>query len=129
MQPDVLIAEAGALEVHRVFSGCQNLKQVMLVTKPGNEHMDFAEDAEMAGSKLKVSTWHDLVEENKSLALSEVPPVDRQAPSPSLSLIESSDDTTSVVEYTSEVSISPIPHHSPPLTRLAEPRLRHRSPH
>lgn len=104
VQPDVLIAEAGTLEVNTVLSGCQSLTQVIWVTKSGNEHMDFAEAPKEVGGNVKVSTWHDLVEEHKSPSDSTVPSVEKGSPSPRLSIIEPSGNSFTAVEYTSEVS-------------------------
>lgn len=104
VQPDVLIAEAGTMELQPVLSGCHNLSQVIWVTKPGNKHMDFTDGAENVEGKVKSSTWHDLVEEYKSPANSGVPTIERGSQSPSLSIVEPSSDSALVVEYTSEVS-------------------------
>jgi hypothetical protein len=104
VQPDVLIAEAGTLDVEPALSGCKNLSEVIWATKAGNEHMHFAETPEQAvEGKVKISAWHDLIEEHKSPANSEVPSVEKGSPSPSLSIVESSGDSATVVEYTSEV--------------------------
>jgi hypothetical protein len=103
IQPDVLIAEAGTLDVQPLLSGCPNLSHVIWVTKPGNEHMDFAQAPEDVGAKVKISIWHDLIEEHKSAANSELPSAEKGSPNISLSIIESSSDSASVVEYASEV--------------------------
>ena len=75
------------------------------MTKAGNVHMDFAETPEKVGGKVKTSTWHDLVEEHKSPAKLEVPSVEKGSPSPSLSIVESTNDSSEIVEYTSGVGI------------------------
>jgi hypothetical protein len=123
VQPDVLIAEAGTLGLQPALSGCEALSCVIWVTKAGNEHMNFAETPGEVEGKVDISTWHDLIEENKSPASMELPSIDRGNPSPSLSIVESSSNSTSVVEYTSEVSnqlwaLLPIPAqlHHPSLT-------------
>jgi hypothetical protein len=106
----MLIAEAGTLEVEPILGGCQVLSQVIWVTKPGNEHMDFNQTPESVGSKVKTSTWPDLIEENRSPKKSEVFPVEKGSPTPSLSIAESSNDSVNVVEYTSEVKLlTPLP--------------------
>jgi hypothetical protein len=108
VQPDVLIAEAGTLDVEPALSGCKNLSEVIWATKAGNEHMDFAETSEDVEGNVKISTWHELIEEHKSSANSEVPLVEKGSPSLSLSIVESSGNSTIVVEYTSEVSRPPM---------------------
>jgi acyl-CoA synthetase (AMP-forming)/AMP-acid ligase II len=105
-QPDVLIAEAGTLQLHPVLAECQNLKQVIWVTKAGNKHMDFTETPQDVGGKVKISTWRDLIEEHKSLVNSEISPVEKGSPGPKISIIESSGASTTMAEYTSEVSHS-----------------------
>jgi hypothetical protein len=107
VQPDVLIAEAGTLGLQPALSGCQTLSCVIWVTKAGNEHMNFAETPGEVEAKVDISTWHNLIEENKSPASMELPSIDKGQPSPSLSIVESSGDFTTVMEYTSEVSIQP----------------------
>jgi hypothetical protein len=98
-QPDSLIAEAGTLEIPSVLSACKTLSNVVWVTKPGNEHMDFAAVPEDVGKKVNVATWHDLVEERKSPGHAEVPSVEKGSADPSLSIVE----PDGIVEYRSEV--------------------------
>jgi hypothetical protein len=102
-QPDVLIAEAGTMELQPVLSKCQNLSKIMWVTKAGSVHMDFAESPEKVGGKVTVSTWHELVEEHKSPEMSGVPPVEKDSLSPSLSIAESTNTGVELTEYTSGV--------------------------
>lgn len=106
-KPDMLVAEAGTMEVHRVLSRCQSLKGVIWVTKAGNEHMAFAEPPGEGGGKVETSTWHDLIEEHKSATNSEIPPVEKDSSSPSLSIIEPFNGDLEVVEYTSGVGDHP----------------------
>lgn len=107
VQLDILIAEAGSLELEPVMSCCENLSQVIWVTKGGNEHMDFAETTDVVQGKVNISTWHDLIEEHKSPANSELPTVEKGSAIPSLSIVESSGNATTIVEYASEASCSP----------------------
>ncbi|ERF74062.1 hypothetical protein EPUS_03877 [Endocarpon pusillum Z07020] len=83
VQPDILIAEAGTLELEPVLSSCKNLSQVIWVTKAGNKHMDFADTPDDVPGKVNISTWHDLIEENKSPASSELPSTEKGSSSPS----------------------------------------------
>ncbi len=107
VQPDTLIAEAGTLELEPVMSCCENLSHIIWVTKAGNEHMDFAEAPDDVQGEVNISTWHDLIEEHKSPASSELPVVEKGSSSPSLSIVESSGDATTVLNYASEASCSP----------------------
>ena len=86
------------------MSSCKNLSQVIWVTKAGNEHMDFADTPDDVQGKVNISTWHDLIEENKSPASSELPSIERGPSSPSVSIVESSDNSVTVTEYASEAS-------------------------
>lgn len=75
--PEVLIAEAGTLDVEKVVASCPSLKHIIWVTKAGSEHMDWNEVPEGIGGRLGVSVWKDLIEEHGSN--SEVPPYDKDA--------------------------------------------------
>ena len=86
-----------------MLSRCQDLTEVIWVTKAGNVHMDFSEPSEKVRDNVNVSTWRGLVEEHKSSEMSEVPPVAKDSPSPFLSIVESTNAGEEVLEYTSQV--------------------------
>jgi len=73
---DTLIAEAGTVALESVLKHNKSLKRIIWVAKAGNKHLDWNEVPEGVGGKLDVTTWHDLVDEKKSVVSSEVPPLD-----------------------------------------------------
>jgi hypothetical protein len=72
-EADVLIAEAGALELSSMVENVPSLTHIIWVAKHGNRHMDWNEVPEGIGGKIEVTTWHDLVEEHKSYISMELP--------------------------------------------------------
>ncbi|KMQ47373.1 hypothetical protein A7C99_1145 [Trichophyton rubrum] len=104
---DVLIAEAGAVEVTTLLKMCPALRHGIWVAQEGSRHMDWNEVPEGAGSKIEVSTWHELVNEKEGSVGPEVPEWDVKSPTPSLTtLCPSKKGLGSFVEYTSENIIS-----------------------
>lgn len=75
--PDVLIAEAGSVDIPSTISECPSLKHVIWVSRGGAQHMDFDEVPE--GGNVQVSTWHSIVEDRKATISSEVPPFDKES--------------------------------------------------
>lgn len=104
VQPEVLIAEAGTIGFQPVLSACNNLSHVIWLTRPGNEHMDFALSAESGEGKVESLTWHDLVEEHKQPSDSQIPTIEKGSHSLGLSILESTSNATTVVEYGSKVN-------------------------
>lgn len=74
---DTLIAEAGTVALESVLKRNKSLKRVIWVAKAGSKHLDWNEVPEGVGGKVDVTTWHDLVEENKAGSSNEVPPLDK----------------------------------------------------
>jgi hypothetical protein len=104
--PDFLIAEAGAVEVDAVVAACPSLRHIIWVAAEGNRHMDWNVVPEGTGGKVEVVVWHELIDERKTLASSEVPPVDIDSSVGPLSMFwPGTDGVGQLVEYTSEVSI------------------------
>jgi hypothetical protein len=100
VKPDFLIAEAGA-----VLAGCSSLRHIIWVAKEGNRHMDWNVVPEGTGGKVEVVVWHELIDERKTLANSEVPPVDKESSVQPLSTFWAAGEGVGhLVEYTSEVS-------------------------
>ena len=101
-QPDILIAEAGSIELSATVSACPKIKNVIWVTKPGSEHMDWSETPEGTSASFKVATWRDLQQPDFS---SEVPAHDKGSQVGSLSTFwPTGSDKFELVEYTSKVS-------------------------
>jgi hypothetical protein len=102
--PDVLIAEAGSVDIASSLSDCPGLKQVIWVSRGDAQHMDFNEVPE--GANLQVSTWHATVEERKATTSSEVLPFDKEsneAVQPISMFWPLGGDQYELIEYTSEV--------------------------
>ena len=73
--------------------------------------MDWNVVPEGTGSKVEVAVWHELVEERRAMVNSDVLPFDKeQSPVQPLSAFcETEEDQVGpLVEYTSEVSITPV---------------------
>lgn len=115
VQAELLIAEAGAVDLTVVTSGNKQLKDVIWVAKEGSRHMDWNEvPAKLAGS-VKVAVWHELVEEKKKLDDTEVPAYDPKSATPSITAFWPT--TEEFIEYKPQVSII-LPSTRSPLTGI-----------
>ncbi|KAM5471992.1 hypothetical protein MauCBS54593_003399 [Microsporum audouinii] len=104
---DLLIAEAGAVEVTSLLSLCPALRHGIWVAQEGSRHMDWNEVPEGAGSKIEVATWHELINEKEGSIGPEVPEWDVKTSTPSLAtLCPSKNGLGSFVEYSSGNIIS-----------------------
>lgn len=56
-----------------VAERCKNIHLLTWVVEPASKHMDWNGVPDAAQGRLNVSVWHDIVEENKSQATSELP--------------------------------------------------------
>lgn len=102
---DTLIAEAGSVALETLLSKNKSVRRVIWVTKSGSSHLDWNEVPEGAGGKLDVSTWHDLIEEQKAGASNEVPPLDKDNAAPSVyALWPTKAGKYDLVEYSQQVS-------------------------
>ena len=121
--PDVLITEAGTLDIESVARGSSSLKEVLLVTKTGSEHMDWSEPGGKNG-KTKVAVWKDLVVD--SSASTEVPASEKDSEVAPLSTFwPTPNGKFEIVEYTSKVALSC--KSLMPILTSTEHRRRHRS--
>jgi hypothetical protein len=103
VQAELLIAEAGAVDLTVVTSGNKQLKDVIWVAKEGSRHMDWNEvPAKLAGS-VKVAVWHELVEGKKKLEDTEVPAYDPKSATPSITAFWPT--TEEFIEYKPQVSV------------------------
>ena len=105
--PDVLIAEAGSVDIASTLSDCPSLKHVIWVSRGDAQHMDFSEASE--GGKVQVSTWHSLVADRKATTSSEVPPFDKDSQDvvkPLSMFWPLEGNHYSLVQYSSEVRAS-----------------------
>lgn len=72
-EPDVLIADAGALQISKVIKGCPSLAQVVWVAQRGGRHMDWNEVPEGVGGRVGISVWHELVDDKKDMVGAQLP--------------------------------------------------------
>lgn len=105
VNPDFLVAEAGAVEVDAVVAACPSLRHIIWVAKEGNRHMDWNVVPEGTGGKVEVVVWHELVDERKTLTSTAVPAIDKESAVQPLSTFwPAAEGVGQLVEYTSEVS-------------------------
>jgi hypothetical protein len=103
---DHVIAEAGTLDLDSMQAANKGLKNIIWVTQPGSQHMDWSEDAP---SGFTINSWQGLVENNQRSTNSEVLPLDKDSKVPPTSIFYATPaGAYDLVKYTSEVS-SPIP--------------------
>ncbi|CAG7944184.1 unnamed protein product [Penicillium salamii] len=84
---EVLIAEAGSLDLSVVGNDNKQLSLVLWVAKYGNRHMDWNGVPDNVESTLKVAVWHELVEEFKDLAGYDVPEYDPKTETPAVNTV------------------------------------------
>ncbi|KKY18365.1 hypothetical protein UCRPC4_g04982 [Phaeomoniella chlamydospora] len=102
VKADVLIAEAGTVELGLVTKSCPELSNVIWVAKYGSRHMDWNEVPEGVGSKLDVCVWHELFDEKKGIVSSELPPFEKDSTVQPLVLFSEGTGNLKLIEYTSE---------------------------
>ncbi|KAE8152508.1 hypothetical protein BDV25DRAFT_150991 [Aspergillus avenaceus] len=108
-QADVLIAEAGALDLSLVAKSNGQLSQVIWVAKIGSRHMDWNDVPSDVKGSLDVSVWHEVVEEKKDLTGLDVPSWDASTPTPSVTTVwPSASQGFDFVEYQPENLVSAI---------------------
>ena len=96
---DVLVVEAGTVELESAAKSAGGLKQIILVTKGGNMHMDWT-DAPAGGAT--VTTFDDMIQ--KANASKEMPDVEKGSDTPPLSaFVEVGKGDYEQVTYTTEV--------------------------
>ena len=104
VKADVLIAEAGSLDLSLIAKGNKQLSLVLWVAKYGNQHMDWNALPENVEDTLKVAVWHELVEEFKEIASYDVPQYDPKTATPAVSTVwPSSSQSGQFVDFQPEV--------------------------
>lgn len=116
VQAELLIAEAGAVDLTVVTAGNKQLKDVIWVAKEGSRHMDWNEIPEKLAGSVKVAVWHELVEEKKKLDDTEVAAYDPKSPTPSITAFWPT--TEEFIEYKPQVSGEYHPVLDHPLTGI-----------
>jgi hypothetical protein len=104
---DVLIAEAGSLDLPLIVKGNTQLSLVLWVAKYGNRHMDWNALPENVKDSLKVAVWHELVEEFKELASYDVPEYDPKTEAPAVNTVwPSSSQSGQFIDFQPEVRVT-----------------------
>ncbi|KAI9793427.1 MAG: hypothetical protein M1816_000320 [Peltula sp. TS41687] len=70
---DILIAGAGTVPLIEVTGEDSTLKHVIWVVAKTSRHLDWNQVPEGIGGKIGVSVWHDMIEEKKGDATSDLP--------------------------------------------------------
>jgi hypothetical protein len=106
-QAQLLIAEAGVVNLTVLTKGNKNLNHVIWVAKQGTRHMDWNEVPEGIGGDIEVSVWHELVKDKGQAIEYSVPTTDFRSPtSPIVTLWPSSSpENGELVEYTPQVGL------------------------
>lgn len=103
---DHLIAEAGSVDLNAVLSANKNIKNIIWVTKAGSQHLDWSSDAP---SIFNITSWQDLIDNNRRSANSEVLPLDKDSQVPPVSIFTPTPSGTyDLIKYASENLISAI---------------------
>ncbi|KAJ5317697.1 hypothetical protein PENANT_c004G07535 [Penicillium antarcticum] len=106
---DVLIAEAGSIDLSVISKDNKQLSLALWVAKYGNRHMDWNEVPEDVKDSLSVAVWHDLVEEHKDIAGFDVPEYDPKTTTPSVSTVwPSSSQSGQFIEFQPENLVSAV---------------------
>ncbi|KAJ5343236.1 uncharacterized protein N7506_003060 [Penicillium brevicompactum] len=108
-EADVLIAEAGSMDLAAVTKDTTQLSLVLWVAKYGNRHMDWNGVPENVEGTLKVAVWHELVEEFKDLASYDVPEYDPKTETPAVNTVwPSSSQSGQFIDFKPENFVSAI---------------------
>lgn len=103
-QAELLIAEAGAVDLSLVTKGNQQLSHVIWVAKQGSRHMEWNQVPEGIGGRIEVAVWHELVKDKKTSVSSEVPEWEPKSPTPSITTVwPSTSGVGEFVEYEPKV--------------------------
>ncbi|KAI9740417.1 MAG: hypothetical protein M1834_004997 [Cirrosporium novae-zelandiae] len=81
---EVLVAEAGTVELSAVAKEYPNIKQVIWVVKEGSRHIPWGETPSHMEGKIDVSAWHEVVEDLKEQTSAELPQNSKENTLPTL---------------------------------------------
>ncbi|EGC47090.1 conserved hypothetical protein [Histoplasma capsulatum var. duboisii H88] len=97
---DLLIAEAGTLELSALLQGAPSLRSTIWVANHGSRHMDWSQVPEGIGGDIEVAVWHELVKDKKALVGTEVPATVSDTPThPIVAFWATSAEEGQFVEY------------------------------
>lgn len=102
---DCLIAAAGSLPLDDLLQLYPGLKHVIWVAERSSRHMDWNEVPEGVGGKAEIAVWHEIVEEKRSSASSDLPLRSPDSPTPNVTTVSVStgNDSYEIVEFTQKV--------------------------
>ena len=101
---DCMVAAAGSLPLERLLHIYPGLKHVIWVAEPSSRHMEWNEVPEGVGGKAEINVWHEVVEEKRNSASTEIPSSVPEAVLPKVATISVSSGHREIVEFTQAVS-------------------------
>lgn len=106
VEAQILIAEAGSLDLGIVTNENKRLSHVLYVARHGNKHMGWDQLPDGVRTDLNLSVWSDLVEETRNISELDVPEWDTKSPSSALTMLNplSKENAPEFVDYQPEVS-------------------------
>ncbi len=128
-----MIAGAGTVPLAELVEAYPPLNHVIWVVQRASRHLDWNEVPEGFGGKVGVAVWHDLMEERRPKASTELPSAQDGSEPPGVVTIwqKKEDDAGEVNEFTqgvgTELILRTVKDHG--LTAWTERRCRHRSTH
>ena len=107
---DVLVAEAGAVDIPVVYAAQPKLKSLVWVARKGGQDVDWSQPPDGLDGKVDVAVWHQLVESKRGSVSSEVPSSDpKTVVSPLVTVWLNESGVGRLVEYTQDVRIPTLP--------------------
>ncbi|KAL1957020.1 hypothetical protein VTO42DRAFT_6397 [Malbranchea cinnamomea] len=98
---DVLIAEAGAVDISLMCKAQAKLRNVIWVSRGGAQHVDWSQHPKVIDSNVSVADWHQLIESKNDSVGSELPSSDPSVPvCPLTTLWSTTPGKGTFVEYT-----------------------------
>ncbi|KAI1821570.1 hypothetical protein F4861DRAFT_453446 [Xylaria intraflava] len=79
---DTVVTSPGAFPFDNVVKSYPALRQLIWVVDEGSKHLDWNEVPKGTGSKVNVSTWQDILNDNPQTAGTELPSSDNQVAAP-----------------------------------------------
>ncbi|KAL9594538.1 MAG: hypothetical protein Q9219_006979 [cf. Caloplaca sp. 3 TL-2023] len=104
---DLLITAAGSVPLQGLLEQYPGLKQVIWVVERTSRHMDWNEVPEGVGGKAEIGVWHDIVEERRPSASSNLPAASAENAPNNITVVSKNESNRStgfdIVEFTQEV--------------------------
>ncbi|KAJ4502467.1 hypothetical protein HRR78_008474 [Exophiala dermatitidis] len=101
---DFVVVEAGTLDLDTMQSTSKAIRNVIYVTNPSNQHMNWSANAPEG---LTLASWHELVQKNHRSTNSEPLPLDKDSQVPPVSIFyPGANGNYDLVKYSSENLVS-----------------------